>query len=176
MWKIDEKSKKKKSSSFSTVPHNAQSVKSRKTPSMQHKEERKSYVFRSVKDKQMRGESGHLPHLCCKFLCIYHVYISFVPSFLVPQHKHPSKHMRYNQPLLITLRMTTIPMLLICLVCFLHKKHMYIYQANKMPTLSSAKWNQTALRVLKAKTKIRFENLAAIRGSITGHVRVALSF
>lgn len=71
--------------SFSTVPHNAQPVKSRKTPSMQHKEERKSYVFRSLKDKQTRGESGHLPHLCRKFLYIYHVYTSFVPSFLAPQ-------------------------------------------------------------------------------------------
>lgn len=177
MRKIDEKSlKKKKKKVFLVFNCSAQWAAGEITQNSQHAAqggERKSYVFRCVKDKQTRGESGHLPHLCRKFsyfalrLCL---------PFLPPKHKHPSKHMRHDQSLLITLRMTPIPMSLICLVRFPHREKNIFTKQTKCPPSLLQNGTRQHLERSERKTKIRFENSAAIRGSITGHVRAALSF
>lgn len=78
----------------------------------------------------------------------FYTYITFTLHLCLPflplKHKHPSKHLRHNQSLLITLIMTTIPMLLICLVHFLHKKNVYLpSKQNAHPLFSKMEQDST---------------------------------
>lgn len=75
---------------------------------------------------------------CHTSLVNFYTYITFALHLCLPflplKHKHPSKHPRHNQSLLITLRMTTIPTLLIVLVKK-KKKSIFTEQTKCSPSL-----------------------------------------